>query len=149
MARFLVFKISNPILVVISTCKWNLLLIMSSICDFTIYSLIPIGLVYGNPNPDRWLLVSLLLGAYFVNSASLFQLAAILEKKKLKNEGKLTTIVMPDAGGTALIEGTETMFFYTLFLLFPNFQEPLFGLFALLVLITTLQRLIWAAKYLS
>lgn len=56
---------------------------------------------------------------------------------------------MPDAGGTALIEGTETMVFYTLFLSFPRAQEILFAIFALLVVITTLQRLFWAWKYLS
>lgn len=48
--------------------------------DFTVYGLIPVGIVYGNPSDSKWLILSLLLVTYFVNSAGLFYLSAIIEK---------------------------------------------------------------------
>eukprot|EP00475_Leptophrys_vorax_P039717 TRINITY_DN7218_c0_g1_i1.p1 TRINITY_DN7218_c0_g1~~TRINITY_DN7218_c0_g1_i1.p1 ORF type:complete len:140 (-),score=41.15 TRINITY_DN7218_c0_g1_i1:316-735(-) len=125
--------------------------------DFTVYALIPVGIAYGcevypaavggNTNDVssvvRWTVVSLLEGIYFVNSASLFQLSAILEKRSVgaKSTGELTTVTMPPA----LIEGTETVFFYSAFLLFPAYSTHLFGLFGLLVVVTSCQRVFWAA----
>lgn len=47
---------------------------------------------------------------------------------------------------SGLVEGAETMFFYALFLLFPDSATPLFGTFAVLVAVTVLQRLVWAAS---
>jgi hypothetical protein len=55
---------------------------------------------------------------------------------------------MPDAGGKAVVEGTETMFFYSVWILFPHYQEPLFLLFGILVSITIIQRAVWAIRYL-
>jgi phosphatidylglycerophosphate synthase len=124
--------------------------------DFTIYALIPVGLAIGceySPTGEgvssivRWTVVSLLEGIYFVNSASLFQLSAILEKRNegAKATGELTSVTMPPA----LIEGTETVFFYSAFLLFPRYSTQLFALFGALVIITSCQRLVWASKNLK
>lgn len=55
---------------------------------------------------------------------------------------------MPDAGGKALIEGTETMVFYTAWILFPEHIDFLFGLFGILVVTTILQRAAWAIQHL-
>lgn len=48
--------------------------------DFTVYSVVPICIAYGEPSDSRWLIVSFLLGTYFVNAASWMYLSAILEK---------------------------------------------------------------------
>jgi len=120
------------------------------LCDFAVYSAIPVGLVVGSPSNARWLTLSFLLSTYFVNAASLFHLAAILEKraKGAKLKGELTTVTMPDAGGYVLIEGTETVITYSLFILFPHIMEYLFFIFGSLVVVSTLQRLYWAVRYL-
>ncbi len=47
---------------------------------------------------------------------------------------------------TALVEGTETIVFYSLFMLFPGALAPLFGLMAALVWVSVFQRLFWAVR---
>ncbi|KAL6079434.1 CDP-alcohol phosphatidyltransferase family protein [Balamuthia mandrillaris] len=133
------------------------------IFDFVVYALIPVALVWSHLREgggqqacgvEGWsvttwelLAVALLEGVYFVNAASLFLLASILEKRSLgaKHAGELTTVTMP----VGLIEGTETLAFYTLFIQFHQHALPLFTLFGGLVALTVLQRLLWAARHLS
>jgi hypothetical protein len=50
---------------------------------------------------------------------------------------------------SGLIEGAETIIFYTLFLLLPGALVPLFWLMAALVLLTAGQRMVWAAGRLT
>jgi hypothetical protein len=50
---------------------------------------------------------------------------------------------------SGLIEGSETIFFYGLFFLFPEYMVGLFGLMAILVLLSAVQRLVWALGSLS
>lgn len=116
------------------------------VCDFIIYTAIPIALVFASPSETRWLLLALLLGSFFVNAASLMYLAALLEKRGLGADfqGEKTSITMPPA----LIEGAETVLFYSLFLLFPQHLNPLFALMATLVYINVGQRLAWAGSHL-
>jgi hypothetical protein len=69
-------------------------------------------------------------------------LAAMLEKRNAgaASRGETTSVTMP----AGLIEGAETIVFYTLFLLFPNALVLLFSLMATLVLVTASQRVGWA-----
>jgi hypothetical protein len=92
-------------------------------------------------------ITSILEGIYFVNAASLFQLSAILEKKNIgaKSRKELTTVTMP----AGLIECTETVVFYSLFLFFHSYSTALFAIFGFLVVITTWQRLVWAKSNLN
>ncbi len=60
-------------------------------------------------------------------------------------EGALTTIAMP----TGLVEGTETVVFVLACLALPEFLRPLFVGFAVLVLLTALQRATWAWRALG
>ncbi|GAB4212138.1 MAG: CDP-alcohol phosphatidyltransferase family protein [Roseiflexaceae bacterium] len=112
--------------------------------DVLVYAAVPFGLALGVGTPAAFLSLALLLGSFYINGASWMYLAALLEKRNqgAKAGGELTTVTMP--GG--LIEGTETVVFYALFLLFPSALVPLFGLMALLVGVTTLQRLVWAIR---
>ena len=82
-------------------------------------------------------------GTFFVNSASLFMLSSIIESgnSKRKDSGKeLTTVTMP----SALIEGAETIVFFSLFILMPEYLDLLFGVFSLGVVVNICQRLHWA-----
>lgn len=109
--------------------------------DFVVYALIPIGLVIGQPSPTAYLSLVILLATYYVNAASWMYLSAILEKRHHQAQN-LTTVTMP----AGIIGGTETIIFYTLFILFPAHLVWLFYLMSLLVGITVLQRLVWAIK---
>jgi len=86
-------------------------------------------------------------GTYFVNAASLFMLGGILEKRNqgARTRGERTTLTMP----TGLIEGTETILFYSLFIAFPGHIVWLFTLFGSLVALTIVQRLAWAYRHLD
>jgi phosphatidylglycerophosphate synthase len=114
------------------------------VIDFIVYGCVPLGLAVGNPSPSLWLWFGILQISYFVNAAGLFQLSAIMYKLDAYSTQELTTVNMPPA----LIEGTETVVFYSLFLLFPNHTVVLFGIFAAGVYISIIQRLLWARTHL-
>jgi phosphatidylglycerophosphate synthase len=111
--------------------------------DFIVYAIIPIGLIAGRPTPSVALGGALLEASFFVNAASWMYLAAILERRSTgalaKGEG--TTVTMPPG----LIAGAETVVFYALFLIFPSHLAPLFATMGALVVVTVVQRLVWAA----
>ena len=121
--------------------------------DFAVYAAIPIGVwmgrgsVLGNEAP-AWPLVAL-LGAFYVNGASWMYLSALIEKRRVAHsapeadkQSSPTSIVMP----TGLIEGTETVVFYTLFLLLPRLYPLLFTIMAAATLVGVVQRIAWARR---
>ena len=87
-----------------------------------------------------------MLASFYVNAASYLFLSAVLERRNhgAAARGELTTVTMP--GG--LVEGAETVVFYSLFFIFPAQLAPLFGLMAALVGVTIVQRVMWAVKHL-
>lgn len=121
------------------------------VVDFVVYAAIPVGLVAGvvdasaSTGTAQPLVLGLifLLCTYYVNAASWMYLAAILEKRHAAYDGRLTTITMP----AGIIGGTETIVFYTAFILFPSYLVWLFSLMGLLITVTILQRLVWAARH--
>jgi phosphatidylglycerophosphate synthase len=113
--------------------------------DFIVYAALPIGLVAGSPTMERYLILAFMLASFYVNSASWMYLSAILEKRALHTPDTQTTIVMP----TGIIGGFETILAYGIFLLFPAHITALFSIFAALVLVTIVQRLLWAKQNLT
>jgi phosphatidylglycerophosphate synthase len=114
------------------------------LCDFAVYALVPIGLVVGDPAPDAWRALALLLASFYLNAASWLYLAAILERRGrgVAVSGQVTSIAMP----AGLVAGTETIVFYALFLLLPSYVVPLFLTMAGLVLAGVTQRAVWAGR---
>lgn len=110
------------------------------IMDFTVYSLLPIGLAISIDKRDVWLSLSIMEGIFFINSAGLFCLSAILEKRNIMRKESTTVVTMP----SGLIEGTETVIFFSLFIIFPNNLSYLYNIFSSLIFLTILQRLVWA-----
>jgi phosphatidylglycerophosphate synthase len=108
------------------------------VLDHIVYAVIPIGIAYSTQNPTNLGACSLLQACYFVNTISWCYLAALLEKRQLgaQARGEMTSTTMPPA----LIEGTETVIFFSLFLAFPAWCGWLFSLKALLVAIGVWQR---------
>ncbi len=113
--------------------------------DFVIYLTVPAAFVFVNPTPfNLWALV-LLFAIYVLNSLSWTLLSTILEKRRMQSATRLTSIEMPPG----LIEGAETIAFYTLFYLLPGQVGYLFVIFGVLVLFTAGQRVWWAARNLG
>ncbi|MBE2222393.1 MAG: CDP-alcohol phosphatidyltransferase family protein [Anaerolineae bacterium] len=115
--------------------------------DFIVYALIPIGLVLGQPSTSAYMALVILLAVFYVNAASWMYLSAILEKRAAgaENQGEQTSVTMP----AGIIGGTETIIFYSLFILFNQWFIWLFVLMIILVAITIIQRLLWAVKNLE
>lgn len=115
------------------------------VIDFVVYALIPVGIVLGQPTATATAALVFLLCTYYVNAASWMYLAAILEKRQASAVGRMTTIAMP----AGIIGGTETIVFYTAFIFFPAQAAWLFGLMGLLIVITIVQRMVWAIRHLT
>ncbi|MBA3895208.1 MAG: CDP-alcohol phosphatidyltransferase family protein [Gemmatimonadales bacterium] len=110
--------------------------------DFVVYAAVPVGVVLGQPSESAWRAGLFLLATFFVNAASWMYLAAILERRSLgvAATGERTTITMPPA----IVAGSETVVFYSLFLLLPAWAPPLFWLMGMLVVGNIVLRLAWA-----
>lgn len=116
------------------------------LCDFVLYSAIPIALALGRPPPRPLPELALLLASFYVNAASWMYLAALLEKRAIgaATGGEETSVTMP----SGIVEGTETILLFSLYILFPAALGPLFLITAALVTLTALQRLAWSARHL-
>lgn len=114
------------------------------VLDTVIYAAIPAAIaLHINIIPGYICLIALLI-CFYVNAASWMYLAALLEKRNAgaAARGEMTTVTMP--GG--LLEGTETILFFVLFIVFPGALVPLFTTMAVLTVVTSLQRIRWAAQ---
>ncbi len=116
--------------------------------DFVVYAAIPLGIAVAvdSTQPGAWPAAAVLLACFYINAASWMVLAAVLEKRsRNRDAGLQTSIVMPEG----LIAGTETVLFYTAFLLLPSRASTLFLVMAGLVLITAGQRVVMALRSIS
>jgi len=110
--------------------------------DFVVYAFIPVMLAVGINTREIYLMLALLLSSFYINAASWMYLAALLEKRKhgATSQAEMTSVTMP----RGLVEGMETILFFTLFLLLPAQAAFLFGTMAALTLLTVIQRVYWA-----
>ena len=117
------------------------------LCDLVVYALVPLSLVLSNPSEGAYLALALLLTSFYVNAGSWMFLSALLEKRHrgALARGERTSVTMP----SGLIEGAETVLFYSLFLLFPHAFTPLALLMVGLVAVTAGQRVVWALRVLE
>jgi phosphatidylglycerophosphate synthase len=108
--------------------------------DFVVYLLVPLAFVWAQPSAQNlWALIFLLLSFQF-NTLSWTLLSAIVEKRHKTDTARLTTVEMP----TGLIEGAETVIFFSLFFLMPGIVHLLFWIMGALVFFTVGQRIWWA-----
>lgn len=113
--------------------------------DFIIYLAVPLAFVVAQPTVVNLWACLALLTAYVLNTISWTTLATLLEKRHRQTVGRLTSMEMP----TGLVEGAETIAFYTLFYLLPGQLALLFTVMAILVFFTAGQRLWWAYRALD
>lgn len=115
------------------------------LADFAVYALLPLGAALGVPTAPH-LPLAALLGAFYLNAASWMYLAAVQERRARPGRAGTPGTSIPFPGG--LVEGTETVILFSLFLLLPAHLAQLFLITAALVLATVLQRIFWAARHL-
>ncbi len=130
------------------------------------YAAIPLGLAFGLDERGAWIATAVLLGSFYLNAVSLGYVAALLEKRALvappaptPGHGELsaeesnstahssrgerrgpTSAVLP----RGLVEGTETIVFFTLALAFPDAAPTIWWVMAAAVFVTVLERVRWA-----
>jgi phosphatidylglycerophosphate synthase len=115
--------------------------------DVVVYALVPLGLALQHGTPAALVALAALLTSFYANAISWSYLAALLEKRSAgaKRSGELTSVTMP----AGLIEGAETVLFFSAFIIFAPYLVWLFWLMAALVGVTVAQRLIWAYRALG
>jgi phosphatidylglycerophosphate synthase len=108
--------------------------------DFVVYAAIPIAVWWGLRAHHSPLPLVVMLAVFYVNAASWMLLSALIEKGDAQ-----TSLAMP----TGIIEGFETIVFYSLFLLLPAWSRELFCVLSVLVALSAIQRLVWAWRNLK
>lgn len=108
------------------------------------YTLIPLGIALGVDTRSAWIATAVLLGSFYLNAVSWTYLSALLEKRGrgASSSGEVTSVAMPPA----LVEGTETIIFFTLFLALPALAPWLFSVMAVAVVVGVGQRLFHARE---
>ncbi|HUS43243.1 MAG TPA: CDP-alcohol phosphatidyltransferase family protein [Ilumatobacteraceae bacterium] len=112
------------------------------VADTVGYALIPIGIAAGLDTRTAWITVALLLASFYVNAVSWTYLAALLEKRAQGSSrtGAPTSTIMP----RGLVEGTETIVFFTVALAWSGGATRVLAVMAAAVAVTTVERLWWA-----
>ena len=96
------------------------------VLDFTVYGAIPLGFILAEPDANA-LAGAVLLVSFYVNGASFLAFAAVAARRGLATRARGTKTIYFTTG---LAEGTETILFFVLFCLLPQFFAPLALVFA-------------------
>lgn len=114
------------------------------LADLMVYASIPLGIAVYHNSDFTWLALAVMLSSFYLNVGSWMYLSSILEKRGLgaENNKEATSVSMPKG----LIEGAETVLFFTLFLVLPHSAAALFTAFAALTFVGAFLRVKWAAK---
>ena len=110
--------------------------------DFIFYGLIPASFALARPDTNAVPAVILLL-AFYANGASFLAFAIMAEKRALATESHGVKSLYFTTG---LAEAAETYAFFVAICLLPDYFPPLAYAFATLTALTTIARLILAAK---
>lgn len=116
------------------------------ITDFTVYTAIPLALAYRDNSLFVWQAAAVLIGMFYINAASWMYLSALIEKRKKHIDNSLLTSIEMPAG---IVEGSETIIFYSLFFILPSYIAVIFIIMAALTFMTVIQRVSFGLRYLS
>jgi phosphatidylglycerophosphate synthase len=110
------------------------------------YAVIPLGIAAGIDTRAAWVTVAVLLATFYVNAVSWTYLAALLEKRAhgATATGASTSTIMP----RGLVEGTETIVFFTVALAWPAGAVTVLAVMAVAVMATVVERLWWSSRVL-
>ena len=117
------------------------------VADTIGYAAVPLGIAAGIDTREVWVVVAVLLATFYVNAVSWTYLAALLEKRAMgaAASGATTSTTMP----RGLVEGTETILFFTLALAWPAAAPEVLAVMAVAVGITVAERLWWSRAILA
>jgi phosphatidylglycerophosphate synthase len=113
--------------------------------DFIFYSGIVFGFALANPEKNA-IAAGLLLVSFMGTGGSFLAFSVLAEKNSIKSVKYPNKSLYYLEG---LMEGTETIVFFSLFCIFPDFFCGLAVLFSILCWITTILRIIFGYKTLS
>lgn len=112
--------------------------------DAIAYVAVPLGLAFGLDDRTNWIATAVLLASFYLNAVTLGFVSALLEKRTVgaPADGRPTSTSLP----RGLVEGTETIVLFTLALALPNAATTIWWIMAGAVLITAVERVVWAAR---
>lgn len=113
-------------------------------CDFAFYGAIPFA--FALLDPANAVPAAFLLLSFYVNGTSFLGYSVMAEKRGLSTEAQGVKSLYYSAG---LLEGTETIVFFVLLCLLPQFFVPLAWGFGALCLFTAVARVVNARTLLS
>lgn len=112
------------------------------VADFSVYGGFIVGVAIGIP--DARLACAVLLSTYYVSGTALLALSSLLERRRQNNGDERSLRLV---GGLA--EGFETVAVYVLFCLFPGAAAGTAWVFAAMVAVTAVQRVVTGARILT
>ncbi len=110
--------------------------------DFLFYGAIPLAFVCVDPAING-VAGMVLLTSFYVNGTSFLGFAILAEKHQMQTDARGTKSLYFTGG---LLEGTETIGFFVLLCLLPNYFAPLAWIFAVLCFVTAVSRILLARK---
>ena len=110
------------------------------VLDFGFYGLIPFAFIWADPQANA-LAGGLLLLVFYANGASFLTYALMVEKRGLGDHDRGSKSLVYTTG---LAEGTETIVVFVAFCLFPAWFSTIAYVFAAVVVVTTITRIILA-----
>lgn len=111
-------------------------------CDFLFYGAIPMAFVLRDPSANA-VAGAFLLCSFYVNGATFLAYAIMAEKRGMKTAGRGEKSLYFTAG---LLEGTETIVFFTVICLWPTAFPPLAWGFGALCFVTAGARVLLARR---
>lgn len=112
------------------------------VCDFVFYAAIPLAFVLRDPGTNGAAGAFLLL-SFYINGATFLGYAVLAAKRGMETAGRGEKSLYFTAG---LLEGTETILFFLLIVLWPASFAVAAWAFGVLCLITALARVILARR---
>lgn len=112
------------------------------VCDFAFYGAIPLGFVVANP-AEHAMAGAFLLASFYLNGATFLGFAILAAKRGMDTQSRGAKSLYFTAG---LMEGTETIFFFLVMVLWPSTFVPLAWVFGGLCLVTAAARIALAHR---
>ena len=114
------------------------------VADFFIYAAVPLVFAFRIGTVEYYRMAAVLLSLFYINASIWMSVSALLEKHHCEHDNSLTSLIMP----RGVVEGFETIIFYTLMLLFPGTFIVIASAMAALLGVGIIFRLIQAVKLL-
>ncbi len=112
------------------------------VADFTVYGGFVVGVAVAVP--EARLACVVLLASYYVSGVAFLAWSSAAERRGREHGDERSLHFV-----SGIAEGAETIVAYTLFCLFPLYAPAIAWIFAVLVGVTALQRIVWAYRWLS